>query len=656
MHDVMPVGPMSFLAGDGEMAQRIRANDWSGHPFGRPETWPQSLRSALGICLQSAFPTAIYWGADLRLLYNDAWAHIPGPRHPAALGAAAREVWSDIWHVIEPQFETVLATGEGIFVENQHLPMARFGAPEETYWNYSFTPLRAEDGRIAGVFNSGSETTRLVLAQRQSRFLLELGEMLRSVDADSGWRKALDMVGQQLSLTRIGFAELTEDRTACSIGEEWCAPDMEPTGAPLDLAAFGADAFGELAAGRDIRVDDVAAHPDPGNARQELDHAGVGALAAVPWMEAGSLAGVVYLQAGSPRDWNDFEVGTVAELIDRMRTWAERQRAAEREQIMMREIDHRARNVLAVAQSVVRLTTADDLEGFRTRVGERIGALSRAHTLLAANQWAEVDLSELLRQELAAHAGSESVSIETDGPKVDLPADLTQTVSLVLHELVTNAAKYGALGVPGSALRVTWSVEEPTILDLRWTESIPENGEAPRSGVGSGFGSGLLSRVVEAQLGGTIERDFTEAGLNCRIVFPLHGGRQTAARAIVPGTGPRPDNLRVLIAEDEAVIAMDLEATVSELGHVVCGVYAAAGEAIAALDSVAPDIALLDGRLKDGPSVLLAERLHRQGVPVIFTTGYDAIADLPKSLAGTATLTKPISKEDLAVAIDRTRA
>ena len=95
---------MDFLAGNGEMASLIRETDWSEHPFGPSEDWPQSLRSALAICLNSAFPTAIYWGSDLRLLYNDAWAPIPGPRHPAALGAPAKEVWSDIWPIIEPQF------------------------------------------------------------------------------------------------------------------------------------------------------------------------------------------------------------------------------------------------------------------------------------------------------------------------------------------------------------------------------------------------------------------------------------------------------------------------------------------------------------------------------------------------------------------------
>src|SRR5689334_2116629 len=103
----------AFLQGGGELGQLIRSYDWKSTPLGRPDTWPQSLRSALSICLHSSFPTAIYWGPELRLLYNDAWATIPAERHPWALGRPAAEVWSDIWDVVGPQFSRVIESGEG---------------------------------------------------------------------------------------------------------------------------------------------------------------------------------------------------------------------------------------------------------------------------------------------------------------------------------------------------------------------------------------------------------------------------------------------------------------------------------------------------------------------------------------------------------------
>lgn len=153
--------------GGGEMGERIRRFDWDSHPLGRPEHWPAALHAALGICLHSSFPTAIYWGPDLRLLYNDAWAFIPGDRHPEALGQPAAEVWTDIWAVVGPQLEQVVEQAQGFTTYDQMLPMQREGRPEETYWNYSFSPILGPDGEVAGVFNQGHETTDRVFSARE---------------------------------------------------------------------------------------------------------------------------------------------------------------------------------------------------------------------------------------------------------------------------------------------------------------------------------------------------------------------------------------------------------------------------------------------------------------------------------------------------------
>ncbi|HEX6994914.1 MAG TPA: ATP-binding protein [Gammaproteobacteria bacterium] len=169
--DPTPPAPVScrpsFLIGDGEMARRIREHSWSATTLGPIEQWPAALREALGICLQSSFPTAIYWGPELLLLYNDAWAPIAGDKHPQALGRPAAEVWSDIWHVIEPQLREVLQNGRGISLYDRMLPMQRGGRIGETYWDYSFTPILDDEGRVAGVFNQGHETTDRVFAARR---------------------------------------------------------------------------------------------------------------------------------------------------------------------------------------------------------------------------------------------------------------------------------------------------------------------------------------------------------------------------------------------------------------------------------------------------------------------------------------------------------
>jgi two-component sensor histidine kinase len=648
MQELFPslVGEMRFLAGFGEMAERIRRFDWSGHPFGAPRAWPQSLRSALSICLNAAFPTAIYWGPDLRLIYNDAWSPIPGPRHPAALGAPAREVWADIWPVIEPQFSEVLREGKGLFLENQMLPKRRFGAPEETYWSYSFTPIRGEDGSIVGVFNSGSETTRSVLRERQMRFLLELGEVLRaSGTPEEGRAAAVARLGEHLGVDRVGFGEIEGD--AVKIVEEWTVEGVAPVGRSVSLSAFGAHVVGELRAGRVLRIDDVAADDRYGAAgvRRAFASLGVAAVVAVPCFERAKLAGVMFLHTRAPRAWNDFDVSTVEEVLERTRSWIERERAAERERIMMREIDHRARNVLAVAQSVVRLTRAEDIASYREKVEERIAALARAHTLLANERWSGVDLRTLIGEELAPFEDEDGVRVALDGPSVLLPAAMAQTMALALHELATNAAKHGALRGPDGDLRVSWRIEPGQRLRLDWAETLPGDADRPEVAMREGFGSVLIARVIEGQFGGAIERTFGSSGFRCRIRFPLegrHGGTAPAEAA---------RGRRVLIAEDEPIIALELEAMVQGLGYGVFGVYGTLEAALAATEADRPEVAVVDADLRGETSLPLVERLRGAGVPVILATGYDTLAGGAGGFGGVPKLTKPVSERALAAAL-----
>ena len=172
-----------FLRNGGLMADLILSRDWSDG-LGAIETWPAALRSALSICLNSSFPTAIYWGPELRLLYNDSWSHIPGERHPWALGRPGAEVWSDIWDVVGPQFDSVMSTGKGFSTYDQLLPIMRNGVQTESYWNYSFTAIRDEFGNICGVFNQGNETTGAVLARRQAQEeIVRLGRLFAQAPA-----------------------------------------------------------------------------------------------------------------------------------------------------------------------------------------------------------------------------------------------------------------------------------------------------------------------------------------------------------------------------------------------------------------------------------------------------------------------------------------
>jgi len=161
----------------GEMGARMRAFDWSGTPLGPLATWPQSLRSAVSICLGSRFPIILWWGAELRVLYNDAYVPIFGRKHPDSLGqpGLSARVWGEVADVIGPMLRGVLERGEATWEDDQLLVLERNGYPEEAYFTYSYSPIRDETGGVGGVFAAVSETTPRVIGERQLRTLRELG-------------------------------------------------------------------------------------------------------------------------------------------------------------------------------------------------------------------------------------------------------------------------------------------------------------------------------------------------------------------------------------------------------------------------------------------------------------------------------------------------
>jgi signal transduction histidine kinase/CheY-like chemotaxis protein len=164
------------FVGGGAMGALMRATNWAATPMGSVDQWPQSLRSAVSIMLNSRYPIAIYWGAELALLYNDAWTPILGTKHPWALARGARAVWPEIWDAIGPLFRRVLTTGEGTWSEDELLPMHRHGYTEECYFNFTFSPIRGEGGRVDGIFNAVVETTFRVIGERRTGALRTLAE------------------------------------------------------------------------------------------------------------------------------------------------------------------------------------------------------------------------------------------------------------------------------------------------------------------------------------------------------------------------------------------------------------------------------------------------------------------------------------------------
>src|SRR6202166_1207612 len=153
-----------FLAGGGEMGALTRAYDWSASLLGKPETWPQSLRTALRILLNTNHPMFIWWGEELIQFYNDAYRQTMGPeRHPSALGQGGRECWAEIWDIIGPQIEQVMSGGGATWHENQLVPVTRHGRLEQVWWTYGYSPIDEDDG-VGGVLVVCRDVTKDYLA------------------------------------------------------------------------------------------------------------------------------------------------------------------------------------------------------------------------------------------------------------------------------------------------------------------------------------------------------------------------------------------------------------------------------------------------------------------------------------------------------------
>ncbi|QPF88162.1 PAS domain-containing protein [Bradyrhizobium genosp. L] len=193
----------------------------------------------------------------------------------------------------------------------------------------------------------------------------------------------------------------------------------------------------------------------------------------------------------------------------------DRKKAEERQSLLTREVDHRAKNALALAQSIVRLTRAQNVNAYVRAVEGRITALARVHTVLSLSSWQGAEIRRLVSEEVAPY--SEAGQIQIDGAEVQLQPATAQTLALALHELVTNSAKYGSLSALAGRLAITWEVASETLI-LAWVES---GGPRVTTPTQKGFGTRSVIASIETQLGGHADFDWRSEGLICRLTVPL---------------------------------------------------------------------------------------------------------------------------------------
>ena len=208
---------LAFLQDGGEMGERMRAHDWSTSSLGDPADWPQSLRSVVGLMINSRYPMFCAWGPELAFLYNDGYISIFGAKHPHTLGLPFRDVWSEIWDDISPLVDSALS-GVATYDENLHLVMERNGFPEDTWYDFSYSPVRDESGAVAGMFCACTETTAQVLADRALRESESRFRNLADQSPSMVW--VTDADGACTYLSRSWY-EFTGQQEGAAIGSGW---------------------------------------------------------------------------------------------------------------------------------------------------------------------------------------------------------------------------------------------------------------------------------------------------------------------------------------------------------------------------------------------------------------------------------------------------
>ena len=535
-----PDSGIGFLEGGGRMGALMRAHDWSSSPLGPPSRWPDVLKTAIGTCLSSQFPMVVWWGPDLLMFYNDAWQPILGEtKHPGGLGRPGRDSWPETWPLVGKQFEDALQ-GEASWSEDLLLASDRHGFMQECYFTYSHSPLRAPSGEVVGVFSAVKETTTRVLNERRMRLLTDLsnatlGATTGSASTEAVCQQLLDvycagnpdapfavlyLLDRQDGVRRAGAAGIEAHRFP-----EFVDDADDPWGVRRALATSSA-----------VLLDPVPGPELPGGSWPEPTRA----VITLPLRSKGEErhARGVLVAGLNPRlhfdkayrSFLDLVAGQFASAIVTLEYMESEKRAASSRELLVRELQHRTRNLLALVQSISERTLqgSASMDAYAREFNGRLGALARIQGVLSREDTAIVSIGELIELEIGALTVADRSRVQCDGPIAPMPRQAVQLFAMALHELFTNAVKHGALrnGNAGN-LAIRWDVRKDTdgkhMARIDWTE---RGGAVDPKPTRTGFGRMLLEKGLPLQLGGSTLFELRKDGLDCTLELPLAGARR----------------------------------------------------------------------------------------------------------------------------------
>jgi PAS domain S-box-containing protein len=489
--------PAAGIPAPPEMAQRVFAKDWSKTSLGAVDTWPPSLSVIVKVMLASGFPMCVRWGPEFVMIYNDGYRSILGNKHPAAFGLPFHEAWPEVQPQLRPLHDAILqGTSGAYFAEDLLIKVQRHGTTdwEDGRFTLSYSPIPDESSStgIGGVLVTVVETSGRVHTEQALR---------ASEERFAG-------IFQQ---TGVGVIQCELDGLFLLVNPRFC----EITGRTAD----------ELLR---LRVPDIT-HPDDRQSdaalRQRLVSDGIPFYVEKRYLRPENSEVWVGVNVSLTRSAD----GTRPQLIGVAQDISERKVAQEQQGLLVRELNHRIKNLFAITSGMIALSarSATTPKEYANNIRGRLNALASAHDLILPSLPGGAighasNLETLLRKILSPYVQGPSETLETRltlrGPLTSLGAQAVTTFALILHELATNAAKYGALSTDDGKLVITWECRGRELI-LKWQErGGPEISGAPK---GEGFGTVISNHSVRAQFGGTISHQWDAKGLSVELAIPL---------------------------------------------------------------------------------------------------------------------------------------
>jgi two-component sensor histidine kinase/PAS domain-containing protein len=478
-----------------------------------------------------------WWDWDIvadRCRSSDGFARLFGVEPKLAAEGLPRAAYADAVHPEERRhvsdaIQRVLAIG-GAFTHELRIS----GPDEAEVWILARGRCeRDAAGRPVRCSGVALDITQRKAGDARKSALLELGDRLRDI-ADVGEIAyiAAEILAKVLGATRAGFGTVDPVHETVAIQPDWCRTGVSSIAGLHRFRDYGSF-IDDLKRGEPVIISDVASDPRTARSADALVSTGIRVLVNLPVVEHGRFVLVVFVHHDRARTWNDAELAFVRNVADRTQSAIARLRAEEQRRLLHRELGHRLKNNQAMVQAIVAQTlrNAPDLDTARTSLTQRLAALGRAHDVLMSGEAEDADVRAVIEGALTLHDDGQD-RIRIDGPPLRIAAPTALSLALILHELATNAAKYGALSCPNGRIAVRWSICDgdaarldgegsaaaEAMFGISWRE---EGGPPVARPTRRGFGTRLVERGLAGATTGTIRLDYPAEGFVYDLSVPL---------------------------------------------------------------------------------------------------------------------------------------